>query len=207
MKIEQLITQSENLINWIDKTIDGIGIPSETRFRIAGGCLDVALEHHKAIVLLIKHHLYGSAFALVRSLFESYVRGVWLHRCASDSNINQFTAEKIDSSFSEIIQDIENLPGFDCGVLSTIKSDAWKAMNSYAHSGFLQSTRRNTESSIKPNYTEEEVLEVINNANMFALLTVMAIAQLAGNKSLMKTVLEKEEILNKGSNQGVQSDA
>ena len=54
--------------------------------RLAEGCLDVALEHHRAIVLLISHALYGSAFALIRLLFEAYMmRGLWLHRCASEA--------------------------------------------------------------------------------------------------------------------------
>lgn len=207
MKTEQAIRHSEDLITWIDKNIDGINIPSETRFRLAGGCLDVALEHHKAVVLLIKYHLYGSAFAMVRPLFESYVRGVWLHRCASDSDINRFTADKLDSSFIKLIQDVEKLPGFDCGTLSSVKSAAWKAMHSYIHCGLLQVTRRNTESSIEPNYTEGEVLQVINNVNAFALFTAMAIAQLAGNEPLMKDILEKAQLLNQGSNHGVQSDA
>lgn len=115
MKTQEAISLSDGLINWIDKSIDGIDIPSETRFRLAGACLGVALEHHKAIILLIKHRLYGSAFAMVRPLFESYVRGVWLHRCASDSDINLFTADKLNYSFGKLIQDVETLPGFDVG--------------------------------------------------------------------------------------------
>lgn len=73
-------------------------------------------------------------------------------------------------------------------------------MNSYTHSGFLQVTRRNTASSIEPNYTEDEILETIQNVNTFSLFIVMGIANLAGNEPLMKAVLEKVEILNKGSN-------
>ncbi|MFQ5799877.1 MAG: hypothetical protein ACE5H0_14460 [Bacteroidota bacterium] len=68
------IQQAEQLIQWLDRRIDGVEVKSVFRHRLAGGCLDVALEHHKAIVLLVAHSLYGSAFSLVRLMFEAYVR-------------------------------------------------------------------------------------------------------------------------------------
>lgn len=87
MKVTQLVQESEQLIQWLDKSINGLEIKSDTRTRLAAGCLDLALEHQKAIVLLTAHKLYGSAFSLARLIFEAYVRGVWLWRCASDSEV------------------------------------------------------------------------------------------------------------------------
>ena len=207
MNTEQLIRKSEDLILWFDKNIDGVEIQPEERFRLAAGCLDVALEHHKAVILLIKNHLYGSAFAIVRSLFETYVRGIWLHRCASDLEIELFKGDKLKHKFDKLCADVEKAPYFNCGTLSSIKNRAWKAMNSYTHGGFLQIVRRNTESSIQPNYTEGEIIEVINNSNAFALFSVMAIASLSGNENLANAVLEKHMFLiRQDSNQGAQPD-
>jgi hypothetical protein len=77
------IQYSQSLIRWLDSAIDGVELQANDRVRIAGACLDLAMEHHKAIVVLAAHQLFGSAFALARPVFEAYVRGVWLHRCAS----------------------------------------------------------------------------------------------------------------------------
>ena len=44
-----------------------------------------------------------------------------------------------------------------------LKSKSWKHMNSYTHSGNLQLGRRFTDDYIQPNYSNEEILEVLNN--------------------------------------------
>ena len=193
MKIVELIIESEELIQWLDKCIDRIEISSDTRTRIAAGCLDTALEHHKAILLLVSRSLYGSAFALMRLLFEAYIRGIWLHRCASDSDLELFKAEKLAKKVLTFIQEIERIDGFEKGVLSNVKLKSWSAMNSYTHSGFMQIARRNTESTIEPNYSEDEILEALNFANAMGLLSAIEISLLAGNEPLANSILEKAE--------------
>jgi len=191
MKITELIIESEELIQWLDKCIDGIEISSEERTRLAAGCLDTALDHHKAILLLVSRSLYGPAFALVRLLYEAYIRGIWLHRCASNSDLELFKAEKLDKKFGIIIQEIERIDGFKEGILSNAKLKSWSAMNSYTHSGFMQIARRNTASTIEPNYSEDEILEAINFANAVGLLTAFESSLLAGDGQLANSILEK----------------
>jgi hypothetical protein len=193
MKIEELIVKSEELIQWLDQRIDGIEISSEERIRLVAGCLDTALEHHKAVLLLVARSLFGSAFALVRLLFEAYIKGIWLHRCASDSDIQLFKAEKLDKNFGAFIEDIEKIEGFEEGILSDTKTKSWKAMNSYTHSGFMQVVRRNTASTIEPNYTEDEILEALNFANAIGLLSALEISYLSGSKQLASSILKKAE--------------
>jgi hypothetical protein len=195
MNIAELVSESEALIQWLDQRIDGVEIKSEERLRLAAGCLDVALEHQKAIVLLVSRYLYGSAFSLVRLIFESYVRGVWLHSCASDSELARFKAGKLDKTFGTLIQELEQLDGFNVGVLSAAKNAWWNAMNSFTHSGYLQVVRRNTEITIQPNYTEGETLEALNFANAVGVLSAIAIALLAENTELASSLLEKAKAL------------
>ena len=183
--------RTKELIRWLDQHIDGIEISSEERTRLAAGCLDTALEHHQAILLLVSRSLFGSAFALVRLLFEAYIRGIWLHRCASDSELDLFKAEKLDKSFGTFIEEIERIEGFEAGVLSDTKLKSWKAMNSYTHSGFMQIVRRNTASTIEPNYTEDEILEALNFANAIGLLSALEISHLARSEELANSILEQ----------------
>ncbi len=193
MKTEELIAKSEKLIQWIEKQMDGLGINSEERARLASGCLDTALEHQKAILLLVSKSLFGSAFALVRLLFEAYIRGIWLHRCASTLELELFKAEKLGKSFGTLIEEIERIDGFEEGVLSGTKLKSWKAMNSFTHSGFMQIARRNTASTIEPNYTEDEIVEAVNFAIAIGLLSAIETAHLAKSEGLMNSVLEKVE--------------
>ena len=91
MTHSHLVEKSEKMIGWLNSQIDGINIPSDDRNRFSSACFHVALEYQHAIVLLIKERLYGAAFTLLRSVIESYVRGIWLHRCATKEDIKNFT--------------------------------------------------------------------------------------------------------------------
>lgn len=64
-------------------------------------------------------------------------------------------------------------------------------MNSFTHSGFFQVVRRNTSSTIKPNYKDEELIDALETANLFVILTVIAIADMSGNQKLALKVYEK----------------
>lgn len=194
MDVEQLIQDSEQLIQWLDKNIDGLEIKSNLRTRLSAGCLDVALEHQKAIVLLVAHKRYGSAFALARIIFEAYIRGVWLQWCATDSEVERFKSGKIDKEFGTLVQEIETLDGFNEGVLSDVKKKSWNALNSFTHSGYSQAIRRNTENTIEPNYDAEEQIELLNFANAIGLFTGMAIAFTSGRNDLANSMLEKAKL-------------
>ena len=195
MNVQELINKSEELIQWLDQQIDGLEISSEERTRLAAGCLDMALEHQKAIVLLVANKFYGSAFSLVRLIFEAYVRGVWLQICATDAEIEAYKNDKLKKNFASLIQDIENCDGFNEKVLSTAKTTNWISMNSYTHSGYLQTVRRNKEETIEPNYTEEEINEVLNIANALGMLSALQVSLLAGKKEIANGMLEKSKTI------------
>lgn len=185
------IRESEALIQWLDSRIHGLQMPSSFRFRLAGGCLDVALEHQKAIVLLISGELYGSAFAISRLLLEAYVRGVWLHQCASDNDLKRFEVGSFDRTFGNLVEDIEKLEGFSVGVLSAVKKNSWAAMCGFTHTGFGQVVRRNKESTIEPNYEEAEVLEMLAFADGIGLMAAVQIAHLANDNALAGALLDR----------------
>jgi len=194
MKISDKIQKSEALIQWMNQKIDGLEISSEDRTRISAACFDVALEHQKAIVLLIANKLVGSAFSLVRILFEAYIRGLWIGKCATDKEIEDFKKNKLEKTFGTLIQEIEQEDGFQEGVLSKGKAANWKAMNSYTHSGFFQSVRRFKEKTIEANYDEEEVIDILGFSDAIGMLTALQIALMAGNVEFANDLLEKSKI-------------
>ena len=44
------------------------------RNRIVASAFGIAMDHHAAIVVLMRNTLYSSGFALLRVLFEAYLR-------------------------------------------------------------------------------------------------------------------------------------
>ncbi len=192
MTIQAALARSAELSNWIDSSIHGLEIPSGDREAMAAALFDQVHEHHKAIQLLLESSLVGSAFSLVRPTLESFVRGVWLLRCASEEDVENFKKDKIvDKSFGDLIKEIEARPGYDVDVLSKVKTEGWSAMCSYAHGGYLQAVRRITPTQITGNYSEDEMLEVINSSSTIALLAAFEMFSMAKRQDLLEAVLER----------------
>ena len=170
------VAQSEDLINWLDRFIEGLSIPTNDRAIIVASCLDVALEHHKSIVLTTTASFHGSAFALIRIEFEAYIRGIWLSYCASDNEVERFKEkDRLDRTMDAMIADLERQEAFNVAVLSDIKHRSWKAMCSFTHTGRLQVVRRLTATEIAPNYPEEEIISALDVAGCAALWAALAI--------------------------------
>ena len=133
--------------------------------------LDIALEHHEAIQLLIKSQLYGSGFALTRSLFDAVFRALWINACATDKQIED-VVNRDDAKFpcmGQMVATIDQRYSTD-KFFTSIKKGSWTAMCSYTHSGLLQITRRFTGDEVKPNYRDAEILEVLNATNIAVIL-------------------------------------
>lgn len=112
------------LVRWIDENTAGLSFPTDDRTMLALGCFDVAIEHQAAIALLTSASIYGSAFALLRVLTESLVRGLWLHACATDTELAKFKRGKLDKTFAALIEEYELKIGTPSGVLSNFKTSA-----------------------------------------------------------------------------------
>lgn len=179
MTLDKRIEQSEHLIYWLDDLIDGLSIPSSDRARIAGACLDMALEHQKAIVLTTSGKLHGTAYSLIRSEFEAYIRGVWFVNCATDADVKRFLSnKKIKRTFGEMIADLETHDRFNVGVLSHIKSASWSTMCSFTHTGLFQVIRRLNATEVTSVYPEEEIIAGLDMADGIAHWAALAIVEM-----------------------------
>ena len=99
------------------------------------------IEHHAAILLLLRSGLVGSGFALVRSLVEILVRGVWMTACATEAQVKKFREQdKLDVTFGGMSDAIDKTCGID--FFHDFKERSWDTLNSYTHTGILQLGRR-----------------------------------------------------------------
>jgi len=158
------------LIAWIDKHAAGLDLPSDERSLIAAGCFDVALEHQASIALLYYAQLPGSLLALLRILTESLTRGLWLLHCASDSELEKFKKGEIEKTFGELTVEFETKIGIEEGPLSGFKRSAWKAMNDFTHTGFIQVARRHSLGKVGANYDDDEIAKALGVAGALGLI-------------------------------------
>ena len=170
------IEDSYLLYLWIMKGLDGLNLPSHKRLIVSLACQDIVIEHYLGILNLLEKKIYSPAFALVRSVFETFVRGVWLGRCATDLQIEEYESDNLDIKFYILLDEIEKLPEYASKNLSGLKKIGWKAMNSYVHGGIQQAARRVSAGNITPAFVSEEVVEVIRLGETFALFAFIEIA-------------------------------
>jgi hypothetical protein len=163
-------------------------MPASARVRASGGCLLIAQDHHHAILVLFGAKLYASAFALIRIAFEAYVRGEWLSVCATEEQVEKFMDGKEPPKIGVLLEALEKTPAFQEQVLSRIKKQSWDAMCAYTHTGGLHVQRWITADGIEPNYSREEVLEVLKFADIIVSLSVLGALTLAGDDQTAQVV-------------------
>ncbi|NKE65362.1 hypothetical protein RAMLITH_05975 [Ramlibacter sp. RBP-2] len=178
-------------LNWIGRSIHECDLPANSRVRAAASCLAIAQDHHHAIVVLLDHSLFASSLSLVRCEFEAYVRGEWLALCATDDEVEAFTQGAEPPPMRTLLEQLEQTPAFSAKVLSKIKANAWKAMCAYTHTGGLHIQRWVTEEAIEPNYSADEIQEVLSFAETVGSLAVVGVAYLANDDKVAESVLAK----------------
>jgi len=181
------IDNARNLMAIIDRDVNGLQCQAIERNRVAGALYDIAHDHGKAIVVLIETKIYSSAFALVRPLFESYVRAAWIHYCASNVEIQSFISNDKIPDFiskeirkrgcSQMLSEVEQ-KNDSPETLSKILDNNFKAMCSYTHGGILPIFRRLTEDSIEPVFEDQEIDEVIRFTSFISFLSFCGIINL-----------------------------
>jgi len=187
------------MLAFIDPKVDELVTASDERSAVAGALYDVANEHGKAICTLLEFPLYASAFALVRSLFETFIRGAWLLHCATDQEFETFkTKDKIELEsknkfpFGDMVKEVESkldLPP----TLSTIKNNSWKSLNSYTHGGLLQVTQRYDGRTVEPHHDLEQVDEVIGFSTLIVFIIFTEFSKISKRQEMDKHVEELYE--------------
>lgn len=183
-KVRKLLKKGLSLNHWLATRLDNLEIQKTRRKIFAVACFDQAIEHQLAICHLAMSNINGSAFALARPAFESFIRGVWLLNCATDRQLTDYRKDIRLPELRLLIGQIEKGYGFESGVLNQIKSACWSAMCSYTHTGIMQASRRHTKDTIEPDYQDEEIIEVIRLVGTCALLAFQQIASIAGELEL-----------------------
>lgn len=180
--VENDLKLAEGVANEIKGVITPLKYPDDEWSTTVAAFIDQAFEHQAAIILLIRSALFGSAFALLRSLVEIVVRGVWIAACATDAEIKRFREkDDIDHSFDEMAKAIDATCGID--FFHDLKKRSWAALNSYTHTGILQLGRRFTGDKLTPSYKDEEKIEVIRTSTTMLLLIVRPFLAKHGHKN------------------------
>ena len=193
-ELEKRLKQSDDVLNWVHSKLDGLQIPElahDKRVQLGSACLHVSLEHSQAIVILMHERLYGSALALIRPLFEGFVRGLWLMQAATVEDIDRAGQDSFPN-FAELVVALEPPSGENSdGLLSQIRTHRWRELCSYTHTGFRQIGARLTAEGLGYDYKESQLHDALLWADGIAIMLTMSFAYLAKNQTLSDEALDQ----------------
>jgi hypothetical protein len=170
-EIAAVIEKTSVMKSRLGRLVTGFDYPTDEKSQILLAYHSIMAEHHSAIFLLIQNDLCGSAFALVRPVYELLYRAHWLVACANDKHITGiFDGKDVFPKMPDLVIDIDRAYQSD-GFWGTIKEAVWSPMNDYTHSGIRQIGRRFTGNEVMQNYEIGEILEVLNGVNVALILT------------------------------------
>lgn len=165
-----------------------IEVPRTEKNRAAAASFCIAQDHHAAIVFLMKNTFYSSSLALLRILFEAFLRGIWLKHCATDAQVSAFF--RGEEPPKNMIAEIEFTEAFTGGILSSIKKNTWRTMCDFTHTGGLHLQRWQSQDAVEPEFAEDELEECLNCAEIFGALAGLELVQMSKSNADGADVLQ-----------------
>jgi hypothetical protein len=179
MNIFQL---SKNLERGIISAMHNRRAPDGLRGNIAAGSFDAVREHHGSVNLLIDKGKNGSAFALLRSMLDGCIVGLWATYIASDKILEKFEAGRFTVEPQKVIKQLKPRDDGDyTDTLQRIYDQSWKPFCTYVHGGSLQVSRRNAAEYIGLAYSDEEIKEVLIFSNAMLIIAAMEVPTLTND--------------------------
>jgi hypothetical protein len=184
-----LIDNYIELLNFIEKKLSDVHLTTDkNNIKAAATLLTVTIDHAQGIRILLSNSGYPSAAALMRVVFETYIRAMWIWKCADENQIDAFiNKDKIISSegkpihFKDLVKSVENsheMPVY----LSEIQANFWSGLNSLTHGGNIQLARNFDGKTIQHCYDDDLVNELIEFTTMLTCLAFSGILDIADNK-------------------------
>ncbi|MCL1093553.1 DUF6988 family protein [Shewanella kaireitica] len=186
-------------LNIIERDIVGIKIEtSKVSVKAAATLFAVTLDHAQGIKNCLIGEAYPPAFALLRVLFETYIRAMWLEKCADEKQLDKFINEDEVVSkknknlyFKDMILEVESLHEFPA-YFSEIAKYTWDGLNSITHSGSIQLHNNFNGRTIQSCYDDEHINEALEFS---AMISCMAYAGLCDLATSSNAGLESEKLM------------
>lgn len=166
----------------------------EQRYDLAMKSALLSAEHGAAAFVLVASQLYAPGYTLLRTQFETLVRGIWFMYAASEAWIEKLsrplTEETAEAAKDALMLDkmlkglrsSASAPAALLDQLESCRDVMWKALNSYTHGGFHPLARFDT------GYPPRLSYDVLRNSNAMVALASQLAAIVTGDGHAMNPV-------------------
>ena len=195
--MENNLQQLSKVLNFVEEKLETFTFKNDKASTNAAAILFIiSIDHAQGISFLLKEKAYPSAFALLRSVFETYIRGMWISNCANDFQVAQFierdrllTKVKKNLTFNDMVSEVETvyrLPEW----FSKIKKQVWSGLNSLTHSGSIQLHKNFDGKTIRHCYDDKHVNEAIDFTTFVLCMAFGALMNLTTSTTENETIEE-----------------
>lgn len=166
----------------------------EPRFDLAMKSALLSTEYGAAASVLISGQFYAPGYTLLRTQFETLVRGIWFMYAAEELWIEKLS-QPLTAETAEVAKDAlmvdkmmkglrasESAPSALLDQLEDCRDLMWKALNSYSHGGFHPLAR------FQAGYPPRLSYDVLRNSNALVALAMQLAAIVTGNRQNMTPV-------------------
>lgn len=166
----------------------------DRRYDLAMKSALLSVEHAAAAFVLVSGQFHAPGYTLLRTQFETLVRGIWFMYAASDVWIEKLsrplTVETAEAAKDTLMVDkmmkglrsSETAPAAVLVQLDACRDVIWKALNSYSHGGFHPLARLAT------GYPPRLSYDVLRNSNAMVAIASQLAAILTGDRHAMNPV-------------------
>lgn len=189
-ELERILLRLDELRREVD-----ISIIKRTFFAL---CLyEVVVYHAKGICLLLSNGIYPPAAALLRPLFEGYLRAEWILKSATDSEIEKFAGDKFEKTIKELIKAVDNTIDTtgNTALFGAIYGRLKTQLHGFTHGGVVQASRMFDGKDVGLNYSEDDKLIIVYMAGLMALLANANINAIQGIENSESVGSEIEQMI------------
>lgn len=168
------LAQATQRATEIAETLHGRCIKGDLRSRLCAACFAVSQQHHNSVLILLDHTppLQATAFALLRPLMESTMKGLWLSHVASDEQVQTYIQSGTKLDMASMINAVGKAVGLNAH--SAIYSH-WHSLSAYTHTGEHQVQRWLLTEDIEPCYSASELSELVKLSCGIAELSLQGV--------------------------------
>jgi len=173
--IKEELELQKRLFDKNSNEIDNLKIAVDPKSRCIYGCYNLAIEHHASVLYLVEARYWGTAFALLRIVREAYIRGAYLHYCASESCWENFNNGKSPEAMNKMTEEVASF----LKQPDLFKKQDYSFLNDLTHTGIehiRHRVMRNQDAT--PNYPEKEKFQLLKNSGGIAELAFAGIREL-----------------------------
>jgi hypothetical protein len=164
---------------------ESCSVSGSRRNRLVSSMLFVSLNHCDAIQLLSQRKNFASSYALLRPLFETTFRAIWLHRCASDDQVARCIKTDKWKGAWDLVQEIESYTG-NAPLFSKMWEELRPFMHSFTHGGIQNAARQISDDNyITPSLSDDEVFQLMQKVGLFSWAILGELIDLAENEDLI----------------------